>query len=163
LRRTVTNATRVKFRLIAVGKLREPYLAAAAGDFRTRLRRYASFDEVEVAASRGTAPERAVREEEERIMSALDPADVLWLLDREGTQFSSLELAERLRVLADAGTARIVFAIGGAYGTGEALRARAAVRWSLSRLTLLHEWARVVVLEQLYRSAKINRNEPYHN
>jgi len=68
-----------------------------------------------------------------------------------------------LRTLADAGTSRIVFAIGGAYGTGETLRARAAVRWSLSRLTLLHEWARVVVLEQLYRSAKIARNEPYHH
>jgi 23S rRNA (pseudouridine1915-N3)-methyltransferase len=153
----------VKFRLIAVGKLREPYLAAAAEDFRTRLRRYESYDEIEVAASRGTQPERAIREDDERIANALDPADVLWLLDREGTQFSSPELAERLRTLADAGTSRIVFAIGGAYGTGETLRARAAVRWSLSRLTLLHEWARVVVLEQLYRSAKIARNEPYHH
>jgi 23S rRNA (pseudouridine1915-N3)-methyltransferase len=146
-----------------VGKLREPYLAAAAEDFRTRLRRYESYDEIEVAASRGTQPERAIREDDERIANALDPADVLWLLDREGTQFSSPELAERLRTLADAGTSRIVFAIGGAYGTGETLRARAAVRWSLSRLTLLHEWARVVVLEQLYRSAKIARNEPYHH
>ncbi len=146
-----------------MGKLREPYLAAAAEDFRTRLRRYESYDEIEVAASRGTQPERAIREDDERIANALDPADVLWLLDREGTQFSSPELAERLRTLADAGTSRIVFAIGGAYGTGETLRARAAVRWSLSRLTLLHEWARVVVLEQLYRSAKIARNEPYHH
>ena len=96
-------------------------------------------------------------------MAALDPSDVLWLLDREGREFSSIELAERFRDLADAGTGRIVFAIGGAYGTGEALRERAAVRWSLSRLTFLHEWARVVVLEQLYRSAKIARNEPYHH
>jgi len=75
----------VKFRLIAVGKLREPYLAAAAEDFRTRLRRYESYDEIEVAASRGTQPERAIREDDERIANALDPADVLWLLDREGT------------------------------------------------------------------------------
>ena len=153
----------MKYRLIAVGKLREPYLAAAATDFRTRLRRYETYDEIEVPASRGTDPARAVREEEQRVLGALDPADVLWLLDREGTQFSSPELAQRLRVLADAGTSRVVFAIGGAYGTGETLRARAAVRWSLSRLTLLHEWARAVVLEQLYRAAKITRNEPYHN
>jgi 23S rRNA (pseudouridine1915-N3)-methyltransferase len=88
---------------------------------------------------------------------------VLWLLDREGKQFSSEEFAARMQGLADEGTGRIVFAIGGAYGTGEALRARADVRWSLSRLTLLHEWARAVVLEQLYRSAKIARNEPYHH
>lgn len=153
----------MKYRLIAVGKVREAYLAAAADDFRTRFRRYETYDEIEVAAGRGSVPERAIRDEEERILGALDPADAFWLLDREGRQFSSEEFAERMRGLADQGTGRIVFAIGGAYGTGEALRARADVRWSLSRLTLLHEWARAVVLEQLYRSAKIARNEPYHH
>ncbi len=153
----------MKFRLIAVGKLREPYLAAAAEDFRTRFARYESYDEIEVPASRGTAPERAIHDEDRRILKALEPSDALWLLDREGKQFSSTELSERLRALADAGTSRVVFAVGGTYGTGEALRARADVRWSLSRLTLLHEWARTLVLEQLYRSAKIARNEPYHH
>jgi 23S rRNA (pseudouridine1915-N3)-methyltransferase len=153
----------MKYRIVAVDKLREPYTAAAAADFRARLRRYESYDEVEVAASRGTQPERAIRDEEARIMAALDPNDVVWLLDREGRELSSLELAKRLGRLADAGTTRIVFVIGGAYGAGEALRARADVRWSLSRLTLLHEWARALVLEQLYRAAKIARNEPYHH
>jgi 23S rRNA (pseudouridine1915-N3)-methyltransferase len=153
----------VRYRLVAVDKLREPYTAAAADDFRTRLRRYAAYEEVEVGASRGTQPEKAIRDEEGRIMATLDAADVVWLLDREGREFSSVELAERLGALADAGTSRVVFVIGGAYGTGEALRARADVRWSLSRLTLLHEWARALVLEQLYRAAKIARNEPYHH
>jgi 23S rRNA (pseudouridine1915-N3)-methyltransferase len=154
---------RVKYRLIAVGKLREAYVAAAADDFRTRLRRYEHYDEIEVAASRGTDPQRAIREEEERLLAALEPSDALWLLDREGTQFSSPELAARLGALADSGVGRVVFAIGGAYGTGDALRARAALRWSLSRLTLLHEWSRALVLEQLYRAAKIARTEPYHH
>ncbi len=153
----------VKLRLVAVDKIREPYVAAAVADFRTRLRRYETFDEVEVAAARGADPARAVRDESERILAALQPADVLWLLDREGTQLSSLELAERLRAQSDVGTARLVFAIGGPYGFSDAVAARAAFRWSLSRLTFLHEWARAILLEQLYRAAKIARNEPYHH
>jgi 23S rRNA (pseudouridine1915-N3)-methyltransferase len=153
----------VKLRLIAVDKVREGYVAAAVADFRARLRRYESFDEIEVAASRGTDPERAVREEGERIVRALQPGDVLWLLEREGAQLSSPELAERLTALAAAGTARLVLALAGTYGASDALLARADFRWSLSRLTLLHEWARALVLEQLYRAAKIARNEPYHH
>ena len=152
----------MKLRLVAVDKLREPYVAAAAADFRTRLRRYEQYEEVEVAAARGTEPQRAIAAEEARILAALASDDVVWLLDREGTQLSSPELAERLRALADAGAARLVFVIGGAYGTGDALRARATFRWSLSKLTLLHEWSRAFVLEQLYRAAKIARGEPYH-
>jgi 23S rRNA (pseudouridine1915-N3)-methyltransferase len=153
----------MKLRLVAVDKLREPYVAAAAADFRARLRRYEPVDEIEVAASRGTDPERAMREEGERILKTLQPGDVLWLLERDGTQLSSLELAERLQSLAGLGTPRLVLALGGAYGASEGLLARADFRWSLSRLTFLHEWARALVLEQLYRAAKIARNEPYHH
>jgi len=153
----------MKYRLVAVGKLREPYIAAAAADFRERLSRYESYEEVEVPASHGADPARAVREEGERILAALSPDDTLWLLDREGSALSSPELAGRLRDLADSGTRRIVFAIAGPYGASEALAARAGFRWSLSPLTFLHEWARAIVLEQLYRAAKIARNEPYHH
>jgi 23S rRNA (pseudouridine1915-N3)-methyltransferase len=153
----------MKFRLIAVGKLRESYIAQAAADFRTRLSRYESYDEIEVAAAHGGDTARAVLEEGRRILAALEPGDVLWLLERTGTALSSPELAARLTRLADAGTQRVVLAIAGAYGASEALKARADFRWSLSDLTFLHEWARAIVLEQLYRAAKIARNEPYHH
>jgi len=153
----------MKLRVIAVDKIREPYLAAALADFRTRLRRYESVDEIEVAAGRGSDPLRAMREEGERILKLLQPGDVLWLLERDGTQLASPELAQRLQALAALGTPRLVLALGGVYGASEALLARADFRWSLSRLTLLHEWARALVLEQLYRAAKIARNEPYHH
>ncbi len=138
-------------------------MAAAAADFRARLARHETYDEVEVAAAHGADPARAIRDEGERILATLAPGDVLWLLERTGIQLSSPELAERLQALADAGTRRIVFAIAGAYGASEALVARADFRWSLSSLTFLHEWARAIVLEQLYRAAKIARNEPYHH
>jgi 23S rRNA (pseudouridine1915-N3)-methyltransferase len=153
----------MKLRLIAVGKLRERYIALAVADFATRLRRYGHFEEVEVAASSGADPERAKREEGERLLRTLAPGEAFWLLERSGEQLSSVELAEKLRALADAGTTRLTVAVAGTYGASSGLRSRADFSWSLSSLTFLHEWARAIVLEQLYRAAKIARNEPYHH
>ncbi|HEY0798992.1 MAG TPA: 23S rRNA (pseudouridine(1915)-N(3))-methyltransferase RlmH, partial [Candidatus Baltobacteraceae bacterium] len=130
---------------------------------RTRLRRYESLEEIEIAAAHGDDPQRAMREESERIMSRLLPSDEVWLLERTGTALSSIELAQRLRTAADAGTTRMTFVIAGTYGADAALAQRADFSWSLGPLTFLHEWARAIVLEQLYRAAKIARNEPYHH
>jgi len=150
-------------RLIAVGKLREPYIAAAAADFRKRLQPYHRLEEIEVRAADGAQPERAMASEGEAILRAVAPADVVWLLEREGQEFSSLELAERIERAAVDGISALTFVVAGTYGASPAVHARANVRWSLSRLTLLHEWARVLVLEQVYRAAKIARGEPYHH
>jgi 23S rRNA (pseudouridine1915-N3)-methyltransferase len=157
------NRFEMKLRLIAVGKVREPYVAAACDDFSRRLRRYERLDLVEVAATHGGEPERAMREEGERILKLVAPGDSLWLLERSGEQLSSIELSEKLQSLAHTGTRTLTIAVAGTFGASPALLARAELRWSLSRLTLLHEWARALVLEQLYRAAKIARNEPYHN
>ena len=153
----------MKIRLLAVGKIREPYIAQAAADFRARLRRYGTYEEIEVAASDGRSPARAMREEGERILGFVERGEPLWLLERTGDELSSLELCAKLAAAAELGQARLTLAVAGTYGASEALSARADFRWSLSRLTLLHEWARALVLEQLYRAAKIERNEPYHH
>ena len=153
----------MKTRLIAVGKVREPYVAAALDDFRRRLQRYGGLEELEVAGGHGADPARAVREESERILRALVPGEPFWLLDRRGVQLSSVELAEKLQGLAAAGNGRLTLAIAGTYGAADALLARADFVWSLSQLTFLHEWARAIVVEQLYRAAKIARDEPYHH
>lgn len=150
-------------RLIAVGKVRERYLAAAMADFRTRLRPYHRLEEVEVRAADGADRERAMRSEGEAILKLLDPADTVWLLERGGSAFSSEELARRIERLPHQGVARLTVIVAGTYGASPALLARADLRWSLSPLTLLHEWARALVLEQLYRAAKIARDEPYHH
>ena len=151
------------FRLIAVGRLREPYLAAAAADFRRRLAPYHRLEEIEVRPADGERPDAASELEAATILRAVAPSDHVWLLERTGDEFSSVEIAERLERLALAGTSRITFVVAGTYGAAPQLLARADVRWSLSRLTLLHEWARALVLEQLYRATKIARNEPYHH
>lgn len=144
------NSATVQIRLIAVGKLRESYLAAAAEDFRTRLRPYVRLEEIEVR-------------DDDAILRLLDPAEPFWLLERTGTEMSSEALAARLARMQVEGSSRLAVAIAGTFGASEALLKRADFLWSLSKLTFLHEWARVIVLEQLYRAAKINRNEPYHH
>ena len=153
----------VNIRLVAVGKVRERYIADALADFRVRLRPYHRFEEVEVRAADGADPARAMHAEGEAILKLLDPADHVWLLERSGELLSSQELSRRIERLPHQGVARLTVVIAGTYGASPALLARADVRWSLSPLTFLHEWARALVVEQLYRAAKIARDEPYHH
>ncbi|MDE2572531.1 MAG: 23S rRNA (pseudouridine(1915)-N(3))-methyltransferase RlmH [bacterium] len=153
----------MRIQMLAVGRVKEGYVAAAVNDFAKRLRPYAPFTAAEVDAAHGGDPAAAMREERARLLSRLAPNDVVWLLDREGEAWSSLELAQHLDALAHSGAARLVVVVAGTFGADPALHARANRRWSLSRLTLLHEWARALALEQLYRAHKILRNEPYHH
>jgi 23S rRNA (pseudouridine1915-N3)-methyltransferase len=152
----------MKVRLICVDRIRSPYVARACADFRGRLRAYYALEEVEVKPGNGANPATAMREEFGRIARHLRADDRMWLLDRGGTQLTSVAFARRLGDAEHNGVTRLTFVIGGAFGCDDALLARAQFVWSLSKLTFLHEWARMLVLEQLYRAAKIARNEPYH-
>jgi 23S rRNA (pseudouridine1915-N3)-methyltransferase len=148
--------------MICVDKIRSPYVAQACADFRARLRPYRALEEIDVKPGSGKDPLTATREEFERIARHLRADDRVWLLDRGGTQLSSIAFARRIGQAETRSTARLTFVIAGAFGSHDELRARAQFVWSLSKLTLLHEWARMLVLEQLYRAAKIARGEPYH-
>jgi 23S rRNA (pseudouridine1915-N3)-methyltransferase len=150
-------------RLLAVGKLRESYTRDAAADFRKRLAPYHRFEEQEVRAELGTDPAAAMAAEAASLLALIDATDHVWLLDRTGAELDSRELAARIEALPHRGIARLTLVVAGTYGADARLLARADFRWSLSKLTLLHEWARVFVLEQVYRAAKIARNEPYHH
>jgi 23S rRNA (pseudouridine1915-N3)-methyltransferase len=150
-------------RLIAVGKLREPYLVAAAEDFRRRLRPYHRLEEIEVRPGDGADAGRAMAVEAEAVLRLLAPSDQVWLLERTGAEWTSAELAARMERLPIDGISALTLIVAGTYGAAPALATRANACWSLSRLTFLHEWARVLVLEQLYRAAKIAANEPYHH
>ncbi|MBV9441007.1 MAG: 23S rRNA (pseudouridine(1915)-N(3))-methyltransferase RlmH [Candidatus Eremiobacteraeota bacterium] len=152
----------MRLRLVAVGRVRERYIAAALADFRARLRPYHRLEEVEVRTGEGD-PDRVARTEGDAILRLLEPGERVWLLERTGEELSSEELARRLERLPHEGVERLTLVVAGTFGTSAALRERADLLWSLSRLTLLHEWARALVLEQIYRAAKIARDEPYHH
>jgi len=145
--------------IVAVDKLREPYVCAGCELYTQRLSRYYSMGIVEVRPARGTS---AISEEGKAILDRVDRDAVLWALDRVGTSLSSTGLAAKLTKAERSGTGGLTLAIGGALGLHASVLRRAQFVWSLSDLTLLHEMARLVVLEQLYRAAKINHREPYH-
>ncbi len=149
-------------RLIAVDRLRSPHVAALCDDLRKRLAPYHSYEEIEVRAGDGKDPRAAMRDEAARIMRHVREDDRMWLLERGGTELTSEELARRLDTVRSTGARRLTLVIAGAHGADPTLKVRAEFQWSLSQLTFLHEWARALVLEQLYRAAKIARNEPYH-
>ena len=147
--------------LLAVGRLR-PAFRAACDDYIRRLERVVRFTEIEVReASR--APTVAVQREEEaeRLSARLPSGAMLVCLAREGSGWSSEELARRLGRWRESARP-LAFAIGGSRGLADSMLRSAAERWSLGPATLPHELARVVVVEQLYRGFTILRGEPYH-
>ena len=147
--------------VVAVGKLRS-YYRQACDDYARRLRRYVVIHEQEVReASR--APTAALQRAEEaaRLEARISDASTVVALAREGTGWSSSELARQLeRWLLIARP--LVLVIGGSHGLDPALLGRATARWSLGPLTFPHELARVISFEQVYRAFTILRGEPYH-
>ena len=138
----------MRYRVVAVGRVKDAALRAACDEYLTRLRHYAKVEELEV-------------KDEARVLGAIPDGSRLVALSRRGEGWSSTALAEQ--------TARweleardVTFAIGGADALPADVLGRAERVWSLSPLTLPHELARVLVYEQLYRAHTIRRGEPYH-
>jgi 23S rRNA (pseudouridine1915-N3)-methyltransferase len=151
----------VKLTLAAVGRLR-PEFRALADEYAARVSRFTDFAEVEVReASRAPSPAAQLREEAGRLRERLPAGSRLVVLDRAGKGLSSEALArelDRWRVAARP----VSLVIGGSNGLATELVESADLSWSLGPLTLPHELARVVVLEQVYRAWTILRGEPYH-
>ena len=147
--------------ILAVGRLR-PAMREAADDYLRRLGRYAGVREVEVREASREPTVLAQRDADAARLAQRTPAGSrVVALAREGKGWTSAELARRMdewRLVARP----VTFVIGGSHGLAPAFLERADARWSLGPLTLPHELARVVVLEQLYRAFTILQGEPYH-
>lgn len=152
----------MRLRLIAVGTRMPAWVRAASDDYLRRLRGglAVTLTEIEAPSRRGGRA-RAMAAEGTRLLGALRPADHLVALDERGTQFSTHELAHWLKQRLHAGV-DLAFAIGGPDGLPHEVLARSQLTLSLSRLTLPHALARVVLAEQLYRAHCILANHPYH-
>ncbi len=147
--------------LLAVGRLR-PFYREACDEYARRLGRYVQFREVEVReASRAPSIEAQRQEEAARLGAKLPAGCAVVALTRSGTLWNSGDVArqiERWRMAARP----VALVIGGSHGLSPQFTARSASRWSLGPLTLPHELARVVVVEQLYRGFTILGGTPYH-
>jgi 23S rRNA (pseudouridine1915-N3)-methyltransferase len=141
----------MKIRLIMLGKTRREEARMLVEDYAGRIKHYA---EIEILELRDAGP-AALRK------LKIDPAAVVVLLDAAGKQFTSQQFASWLGDLRDRGTREVVFLCGDAAGFPDDLRARARHRISLSTLTMPHEFARVLLAEQIYRAFAILAGHPY--
>jgi 23S rRNA (pseudouridine1915-N3)-methyltransferase len=152
----------MRLRLIWVGKTKNEHVRALLDEYLQRLGRFVRCEVTELRESAGADDRAVVKEESKRITGALRVDSVTVLLDVEGRQeWSSPELSAQIERWQLEGKKEIAFVIGGHLGVAPELKAKAEVRWSLSRLTLTHEMARVVLAEQLYRAYTILHGLPY--
>lgn len=151
--------------IIAVGKLKERFWADACAEYLKRLGAYARVTVREVAdidPRKAGGAAGAVEREGASVLAALPERAHVILLAIDGKQRSSEGLSQRLDDLALAGKSDIAFVIGGSDGVSAEVRRRADETLSFGPITLPHNLARVVLLEQIYRAFKISRGEPYH-
>jgi 23S rRNA (pseudouridine1915-N3)-methyltransferase len=155
-------------RLIACGKVRNGWMKQGIEDYSSRIRPYDKIEIIEVQDEKAPETnseaenEQVKKIEGERMLKQIRDDEYVILLDLAGKELSSEALADKMEDLYSHSRSRIVFVIGGSLGVSPQLIRRADFRWKLSEGTLPHQLCRIVVLEQIYRSFRIRRNEPYH-
>ena len=150
----------MRFRIIWPGKTRDARLRALIDDYFERLSHFVRCEVSELRES-GRVGRAGIDKETRGISDALRPGAVTVLLDPGGAEWTSQQLADQVRAWEGNGIKEVAFVIGGPNGLSPDFVARADKRWSLSRLTLTHEMARVLLLEQLYRAYTIVHGLPY--
>lgn len=158
----------MKITIACVGKIKEKYLTAGIDEFTKRLTPFCkleviSINEEKMPDNPSAAEKQQVLEKEtQRLLNIIPENSYVILLDVIGKQLSSPELAEKMDSLALQGSSHITFVIGGAFGYTDALRKRADLALSFSKMTFTHQMIRLLLVEQIYRAFKISRGEKYH-
>ena len=150
----------MRLRIIWMGKTRDARLRALIDDYAERLAHFVRYEVTEVREL-GRADRAGIDKETQRISDRLRPGAVTVLLDPDGAEWTSQQLAGQVKSWEGSGIKEVAFVIGGPNGLADDFKTRADKRWSLSRLTLTHEMARVLLFEQLYRAYTIIHGLPY--
>jgi 23S rRNA (pseudouridine1915-N3)-methyltransferase len=149
-------------RLLAVGDRQPSWVDAAFDSYAARVPRNWQFRLDALATAKRAGNAAAARDaESQRILDKTRPAEFVVLLDEQGRQLTSRDLADKLEEWQTVGQ-DLVFVIGGPDGVAQSVRERSNFTWSLSRLTLPHGLARVLFAEQLYRAWSLTTGHPYH-
>jgi 23S rRNA (pseudouridine1915-N3)-methyltransferase len=151
----------MRLRVIWTGKTRDAHLRALLSDYLERLSHFVKCEVSELRESSSADKKAGIDRDSKRISDGLPAGTISVLLDPEGTEWTSQQLAKEIQRWQVSGTKEVTFIVGGPNGVSAELSARADKRWSLSRLTLTHEMSRVVLLEQLYRAYTIIHGLPY--
>lgn len=158
----------MKITIITVGKIKEKHFTAAIDEYAKRLTKYCNMTMIEVPDEK--APENLsdkemiqVKEKEgERILSKVKDTQYVITLEIKGKQSTSEEFSDQLSLLGLGGQSDIVFIIGGSLGLSDQVIKRSNHALSFSKMTFPHQLMKVVLLEQVYRAFRIQKNEPYH-
>lgn len=158
----------MRFYVVCIGKLKDAYLRDGVAEFVKRMRPYGGITITELNESKiGDKPSDADRkqvvdDEGERLLKVVPKNAYTVLLDVYGKTMSSEDLTKTVAKLEVDGVSDMAFIIGGAFGVSEALRQSVNFKLSFSPMTFTHQMVRLLLVEQIYRASKINRNEPYH-
>ncbi len=158
----------MKITICCVGKVKEKFYVQAIEEYSKRLSRYCKLEIVEVQDEK--TPDNASenlnlqikQKEGERILSAIKDDAYVCALAIEGKMLDSVELSQKIDRLGIEGKSNIVFVIGGSLGLSKEVLDRADYYLSFSKMTFPHQLMRVILLEQIYRSYRIIKGEPYH-
>ena len=150
----------MKINIICIGTIKEKYFLEAIAEYKKRLSRFCTLNIIELQQCKIDEANISIKFEEEKIMEKLE--GYIILMDINGKQLSSPDLAKTLSKLEVNGNSTISFVIGGSFGVSQNIKDKANMRLSFSPMTFPHQLFRVMLLEQIYRAFSINSNMPYH-
>ncbi len=155
----------MKLAFVFVGGGKEGWLEELTASYQAKLKPFASIEIIRIKPSKQAreSAQKKLSDETAELLKVIKKDDLLVLCDERGEAVSSRKFSEKLVKLFERGRPRVVILIGGAFGFGDEIRARADWTWSLSTLVFNHHIAQAVVLEQTYRAFAIWKNLPYHN
>lgn len=150
--------------IVCVGKIKEKALSTLIAEYTKRISGYTKIEILEVNDEpNDKLPEATVKETEgQRILKQIKKDAFVVLLDLQGKELTSVELSKKIEEINTYHSSNITFVIGGSLGVSEEVRSRADFKLKLSNMTFPHNIARLIILEQIYRSYKILNNEAYH-
>lgn len=155
----------MNIKVIALGKLKEKFLKEGIDEFQKRLTPYASFEIIEltpVEIKDENLVQKALDEEAQKILSYVKPQSYVITLEINGKMLSSEEFAKKINDLTFDGVGEVIFVIGSSCGLSPIVSNRANFKLSFSKMTFLHQFARLILVEQIYRAFKIIKGETYH-
>lgn len=155
----------MKIKIIALGKIKEKFLKDGIDEFLKRLTPYTSMEIVEltpIEIKDDNLINKALGEEAEKILAQIKDDSFVITLEINGKQLSSEELAEKINEITNSGISELVFVIGSSCGISQKVSQRANFKLSMSKMTFLHQFARLILVEQIYRAFKIIKGEKYH-
>ena len=148
-------------KIICVGKIKEKYLVDAISEYSKRISKYSKIEIIELQDESQGETSKILKLEGEKIDKYLSPKDFVISLEIDGKSLTSVELANLIEEK-QIEYSNITFIIGGSYGIDNSIKEKANYHLSFSKMTFPHQLFRLLLLEQIYRSFKINNNESYH-